>query len=230
MNSKSNIEKVEEIYAAGGCPCDECCHEHKGEDEFPCSKCVHGSGSAEMFNYSKTEYRDNIIALMDKQAQKGMSKYGQTLEENDTLSTEQRIEHLQEELIDALQYCEHLKVSVKDELTANDFQRMAMRTASGMDYSMEKVNPLLLNGVMGLNGEAGECIDIVKKSLFQGHELDKEHLIEELGDTLWYAAVICTAIGIPFEVPLKYVIEKLFKRYPEGFDKSRSINRDKSES
>lgn len=226
MNSKSNIEKVEEIYALGGCPCDECCHEHKGEDEFPCNKCVHGSGSVEMFNYSATEYRNNIIALMDRQAQKGMSKYGQTLEENDTLSTEQRIEHLQEELIDAMQYCEHLKRVLCDALTANDYQRMAMRTAGEYESNLAKIR----NAVYGLNGEAGEVIDLLKKHEFQGHELNKEKLIDECGDCLWYAALLADALDVTLEDVMLRNVEKLKARYPDGFDKSRSINRDKSES
>ena len=47
---------------------------------------------------------------------------------------------------------------------------------------------MVLNGVLGLAGESGECCDIVKKNRFQGHELNKEHLIEELGDVMWYIA------------------------------------------
>ena len=136
-------------------------------------------------------YWENVCEINRRQEEKGLSKYGQTLEDNTTLMVNQRIEHLEEELIDALKYAEHLKVILADELTANDYQRAAMRTASGMQYSLfdDPNKGLLLNGVMGLNGEAGECIDIVKKSLFQGHEIDREHLIEELGDTAWYIAV-----------------------------------------
>lgn len=165
-------------------------------------------------------YRDNILALIDKQREKGMKKYGETLEDNITLSVEQRIEHAEEELIDALQYLEHLKEAYNDNLTANDYQRMAMRTASGLDK-----HSLILNGVMGLNGEAGECIDIMKKHIFQGHELDREHLIEELGDVAWYLAICCEGLGVSLEEVMEKNIEKLKARYPEGFDKARSINR-----
>lgn len=56
-------------------------------------------------------------------------------------------------------------------MTPNDYQQAALRTAPG-DLPPEK---LLLNGLMGLNGEAGEAIDILKKHLFQGHELDTAH-------------------------------------------------------
>ncbi|MCI5772374.1 MAG: hypothetical protein MR021_06150 [Clostridiales bacterium] len=53
---------------------------------------------------------------------------------------------------------------------------------------MSTLNPaldkkdVLINGVMGLCSEPGEDIDIVKKWLMQGHALDREHLIKELGD------------------------------------------------
>lgn len=170
-------------------------------------------------------HRDNIIEMIDRQILKGKSKYGQLLEDNVTLTTDQRLEHMQEELIDALMYTEHLRAIKGEELTANDFQRAAMRTASGMDYDGSGENALLLNGVMGLNGEAGECIDIMKKHIFQGHELNREHMIEELGDVAWYLAVCCEGLGVTLEQVMRGNIEKLMKRYPEGFDKARSINR-----
>lgn len=180
------------------------------------------------FANSKPSYWENVCEINRRQEEKGLSKYGQTLEDNSTLMTNQRIEHLEEELIDALKYAEHLKVILADELTANDYQRAAMRTASGMQYTMfdDPNKGLLLNGVMGLNGEAGECIDIVKKALFQGHEVDREHLIEELGDCAWYLAVSCQALGVTLEECLNRNIEKLKKRYPDGFDKARSVNRE----
>jgi NTP pyrophosphatase (non-canonical NTP hydrolase) len=170
-------------------------------------------------------YRDAIVAMIDKQRAKGLEKYGQTLEDNTTLTNCQRIEHAQEELVDALQYLEHLKQTQADRLTANDFQRAAMRTASGMDHEGYNGRGLLLNAVMGLNGEAGEVIDHVKKVCFQGHELDQEHLVEELGDVAWYLAVCAEALGVTLEEVLQRNIDKLKARYPEGFDKARSINR-----
>lgn len=111
----------------------------------------------------------------------------------------------------------------------NDFQLACMRTANGMDYETHFNNSddaLLMNAVMWLNGEAGECIDIVKKWIFQGHNLDISHLVEELGDVAWYLAVACAAIDVPLSECFDQVIEKLKKRYPDGFDKERSIHRD----
>ena len=172
-----------------------------------------------------TKYRDNILKLMEKQRAKGIAKYGSVLEDNRTLSIAQRIDHLEEELIDALMYCEHIREVLTDHLLANDYQRMAMRTASGMNYGEFGGKGLLLNAVMGLNGEAGEVIDSVKKHCFQGHELDKAHLAEELGDVAWYLAVGCEAIGVTLEDVMNGNVEKLKSRYPEGFDKNRSIHR-----
>ena len=107
-------------------------------------------------------------------------------------------------------------------MTINEYQKEALRTASGMS----KEYPLILNGVLGLGGESGECLDIVKKHLFQGHELDKDHLAEELGDVAWYLAVSAHALGYDLETILQGNVDKLRKRYPEGFDPERSLNRE----
>lgn len=85
---------------------------------------------------------------------------------------------------------------------------------------------VLINGVMGLCGESGEAIDIVKKHLAQGHELDREKLIKELGDIAWYLAETATALDISLEEVLQRNIDKLRARYPEGFSAERSICRD----
>lgn len=105
------------------------------------------------------------------------------------------------------------------ECTGDIYQEEAMRTADGM------YGDLLQNGVMGLCGEAGECIDIVKKHLFQGHELDKEHLAKELGDVAWYLAVTAEAIGYDLNTILQMNVKKLRDRYPNGFEEERSKNR-----
>lgn len=87
-------------------------------------------------------------------------------------------------------------------------------------------NDALINSVMGLCGESGEAIDIVKKHIFQGHELDREHLIEELGDIAWYLAEAAFALDVDLDDILSKNIQKLKKRYPDGFSKEKSINRE----
>ncbi len=106
-------------------------------------------------------------------------------------------------------------------MTLNEYQKLAMTT---LNPALEKKD-VLINGVMGLCGEAGEAIDIVKKHLAQGHELSREALIKELGDVAWYLAETAYALDIPLEDILQANIDKLKKRYPEGFSSHRSINR-----
>ena len=106
-------------------------------------------------------------------------------------------------------------------MTINEYQRLAMTT---LNPNLDKKD-VLINGVMGLCGEAGEAIDIVKKHLAQGHELDRERLIGELGDIAWYLAETATVLDVDLEEVLTRNIEKLKRRYPEGFDQQKSINR-----
>ncbi len=107
-------------------------------------------------------------------------------------------------------------------LTPNEYQKLAMRTASGMNHNK---NDMLMNAALGICGEGGEVADMVKKATFQGHELDKEHLAKELGDVAWYIAVGAYAIGYDFETILQMNIDKLKARYPDGFESARSRNR-----
>jgi NTP pyrophosphatase (non-canonical NTP hydrolase) len=104
----------------------------------------------------------------------------------------------------------------------NEYQKLAMTT---LNPALDKKD-VLINGVMGLCGESGEAIDIVKKWLAQGHELDKEKLAKELGDIAWYLAETATALDLNLEDVFQANIEKLKKRYPEGFDAQRSIHRE----
>ncbi|MBR2223435.1 MAG: nucleoside triphosphate pyrophosphohydrolase family protein [Christensenellaceae bacterium] len=103
----------------------------------------------------------------------------------------------------------------------NEYQTLAMTT---LNPELSK-RDVLINSVMGLCGEAGEAIDIVKKWMAQGHALDKEHLKKELGDIAWYLAEAATALEIPLEDILQANIDKLKKRYPEGFTAERSLVR-----
>jgi len=106
-------------------------------------------------------------------------------------------------------------------MTINEYQQLALRT---LNPQLDKKD-VLINGVMGLCGESGEAIDIVKKWLAQGHELDKEKLAKELGDIAWYLAETAAAIGMNLEDIFQSNIEKLKKRYPEGFSAEKSVNR-----
>ena len=127
----------------------------------------------------------------------------------------------------------------------NEYQKLALRTEAPKDLykAPEAVlrvfatmgvvsNPTsdtsvirLMEGLMGLNGEAGEAMDILKKMLFQGHALDCKHVALELGDVAWYLALAADAIGYSLEDIFKMNIEKLKERYPDGFEVDKSLNR-----
>ena len=106
-------------------------------------------------------------------------------------------------------------------MEVNEYQKLAMTT---LNPALNK-RDILINSVMGLCGESGEAIDIVKKWMAQGHALDRERLAKELGDIAWYLAEAATALDLSLEEILQANIEKLKKRYPKGFDETRSIGR-----
>ena len=106
-------------------------------------------------------------------------------------------------------------------MDASEYQKRAMKT---LNPALEKKD-VLINSVMGLCGESGEAIDIVKKWLAQGHTLDKEHLAKELGGIAWYLAEAATALDLSLGDILQANLNKLEKRYPNGFETRRSLSR-----
>nr|DAZ00825.1 MAG TPA: NTP-PPase-like protein [Caudoviricetes sp.] len=96
----------------------------------------------------------------------------------------------------------------------------------GSEGALVKVcSKRLLEAVMGLNGEAGECQEIVKKAMFHGHELDIEALLLEAGDVLWYLTELCNELGISVDTIAKLNLQKLKNRYPDGFTHEASRER-----
>lgn len=85
--------------------------------------------------------------------------------------------------------------------------------------------PDIINASLGLCGESGEVADVVKKFAYQGHDLDRDHIIEELGDILWYVAQAAESICVDMSVIAENNIRKLLLRYPDGFSSDKSINR-----
>ena len=110
------------------------------------------------------------------------------------------------------------EMNVIGQMTATKYQELAMRTCG-----VEEKNDMLLNGAIGLSGETGEVADIIKKYIYHHKELNINELIAELGDVMWYLAEIATAIGTDFETIFWKNIEKLKKRYPNGFPKNWQI-------
>lgn len=105
-------------------------------------------------------------------------------------------------------------------MTINEYQLLAQRTSAGASSSK------IENGILGLCGETGEIADVYKKYLYQGHEFDREHMVEELGDVCWYVAELAAGLGVPLEDVLERNIAKLRRRYPDGFDAERSLHRE----
>lgn len=110
---------------------------------------------------------------------------------------------------------------MEEKISFNEYQRQAKEL-----ISEDGQKDMVLNGVLGLAGESGECCDIVKKNRFQGHELNREHLIEELGDVLWYIAETASGLSVSLEEVAQYNLDKLHKRYHGNhFNKEDSIHR-----
>lgn len=109
----------------------------------------------------------------------------------------------------------------KTEMTLNEYAALAQHTSNQKSLSGK-----LENGCLGLAGEAGEVCDVLKKYLYQGHELDRAGMAYELGDVLWYVVETAAGLDLTLEDVARMNVEKLKKRYPQGFDAERSVHRD----
>ena len=108
-----------------------------------------------------------------------------------------------------------------ESLTLNKYQNLANRSAGAGGQGEKR----LIVSALGLAGEAGEFANLVKKMTAHGHPFDQESLKDELGDVLWYLAEAATAVGLNLEDIASQNVDKLIKRYPEGFSEEDSINR-----
>ena len=110
---------------------------------------------------------------------------------------------------------------------SKDFVSLADRLGE-LDREGANIERLTTSGV-GLAAESGEFLEIVKKMVFQGKpwsDSNREHLIIELGDVMWYVAQACMALDISFDDVVRGNVKKLEKRYPGGsFDVEKSENR-----
>ena len=108
-----------------------------------------------------------------------------------------------------------------------DYIELANRTTSA---SWNKEVPMeIIHGAIGISGEAGEILDSVKKSLFYNKPLDKENLILEMGDVLWYMALMMKTLNVTFEQVQRLNIKKLSIRYPEDFKDVDAVNKNVDE-
>lgn len=112
-------------------------------------------------------------------------------------------------------------------MTPNEYQELALRTEAPTMDAMILGNQLqrILHGAVGLATESGELLDGLKKSLFYGKQIDFVNMAEEVGDSLWYLAIICSALGITMEDAMSRNIAKLKARYPDKFTQEKALNR-----
>lgn len=105
--------------------------------------------------------------------------------------------------------------------TFAEYEVEVQRTAA----SSKDQDTQLMVLALGLTGEAGEVADLVKKHVGHEHPLDLEKTVKELGDCFWYLTALAAHVGVSLETVAACNAEKLRARYPDGFDKWRSINR-----
>ena len=103
----------------------------------------------------------------------------------------------------------------------NQYQELACRTQNPNLTQHER----LMHALHGMASEVGEIHSIYQK-LYQGHMLEIEKVIDEAGDLLWFVAELADVLGVSLNGIAKHNIEKLKKRYPEGFDEDHSVNRE----
>jgi NTP pyrophosphatase (non-canonical NTP hydrolase) len=106
------------------------------------------------------------------------------------------------------------------ELTIRDYYKAASRTMNP-NLTWEQTRNHALHGIAG---ECGEIHSLYQKT-YQGHELIKERVMDEMGDLMWFVMELCFAEKIDPQEMLEYNIDKLRKRYPSGFDPVRSVHR-----
>jgi NTP pyrophosphatase (non-canonical NTP hydrolase) len=116
--------------------------------------------------------------------------------------------------------CTHSPGPDSQPMTLDEYQKLAARTIGTRTHADQ-----LSNMALGLAGEAGETADMLKKHLFHGKPLDHDEVVKELGDVMWYVAGMATAIGISLDDVAQRNVDKLRKRYPDGFSAEASQKR-----
>ena len=124
-------------------------------------------------------------------------------------------------------------------MNGKEYQNLAMRTNDGnatnrllnltlsdtTENGIGEDTGTVLNACLGLSGEVGEFNDMIKKWIFHEKDLDEEHLKKELGDIMWYIAMMCHAFRWGLDEIMEMNINKLKARYPDEFDTDRANNR-----
>jgi len=107
-------------------------------------------------------------------------------------------------------------------MTNKEYIEACARTKSDKDFTIARD---LLHAAMGITTECGELVDILKRTIFYGKELDTINLKEEVGDCLWYISILLNYMGWTYEEIMLLNIEKLKARYPEKFTQEKALER-----
>lgn len=116
-------------------------------------------------------------------------------------------------------------------MTPHEYQKLAERTeSSNFEYIADRMVGYdkmvrLQHAAAGLCTEAGEFMDMLKKHIYYGKDLDEVNLAEEIGDILWYAVLACNALEINLEDVMEKNIKKLAARYPGEFKDDDALHR-----
>lgn len=106
-------------------------------------------------------------------------------------------------------------------MTLNEYQALARRTQNKELTPVDRRE----HALKGMCSEVGEIHGAYQK-VYQGHEVNTDDVIKELGDVMWFVAEMADALGVDLDDVATRNIDKLRKRYPEGFDADKSINRE----
>lgn len=114
----------------------------------------------------------------------------------------------------------------EDKMNASEYQQLAARTLIDRpEQEIPDLGIMLVWNALGLTGEAGEVAEHIKKGVFHRHGIDRAQLKKEIGDTLWYAAALCTKLELDMGEVMQANIDKLRQRYPAGYSSADSQRR-----
>lgn len=108
-------------------------------------------------------------------------------------------------------------------MKANEYQLLAARTLiKEPDFDISAKEVMISWSALGLAGEVGEVVDLVKKGIYHQQGIDRSAIKKELGDVLWYLSALCQQMDFTLEEVMQHNIDKLKARFPEGYDPERT--------
>lgn len=112
-------------------------------------------------------------------------------------------------------------------MNLNEYQQLANRTLIPKpDFQITDEQVMIVWNAIGLAGESGEVEDLIKKGIFHQQGLDKDKLVKELGDVMWYIAGLCACLDVTLEQVATANVEKLKARFPNGYSADRTTFRE----